>query len=339
MQTLLTHANKQSGPRSAWDADHEFAISLLENLGVPTFVLDVDRRVLLWNKACERLTGISAQEVVGTKNQWRAFYNERRPCLADLVMARRVKEIGALYAKVSITPPSEFGVAAENWCVMPRLGHPLYLAIDASPIYDRSGNMIAAAETLRDITVQKQRQIELESLATRDGLTGLFNRRSFDERLAEEARRAARDKRPLSLLMIDIDLFKTYNDAHGHQTGDACLRAVALAISGALSRAGDIAARYGGDEFAVILPGASRSGAARIAQRVRRGVDDLGIRRPASTVSQRITVSIGGAVATTCVDGSSEALIASADAALYRAKRQGRNRTQLAPSDGSASSL
>jgi len=284
----------------------------------------------LWNKACERLTGVPAAKVVGTSNQWRAFHREPRPCLADLVMGRRLTEIGAFSASGGPIAIGEFGASAETWCAMPKLGRPLYLAIDASPIHDPAGAIIAAVETLRDITAQKLRQVELESLAAHDGLTGLHNRRSFDDRLVEEARRAARDGRPLSLLMIDIDFFKPYNDAYGHQAGDECLRTVAQGISGALSRAGDFAARYGGDEFAVVLPDTAQSGAARVAARMRRRVDELRVQHRASTVSGGLTLSIGG-VAAAAFAGRPQALVAAADAALYSAKAGGRNRALIVP--------
>jgi diguanylate cyclase (GGDEF)-like protein len=334
VQPLLTPVRKRGGPRSLEDGGDGFAINVVEHLGFAAFVLGADGRVLLWNNACERLTGVSAREVVGTSNQWRAFYGERRPCLADLVLSGRFDDIGALYASGGKANLSESGVSAENWCVMPKLGRPLYLAIDASPICDRSGAVIAAVETLRDITVHKQRQIELETMATRDGLTGLSNRRSFDERLPEEARRAAREKLSLSLLMIDIDFFKHYNDADGHQAGDECLRTVAQAISNSLLRAGDFASRYGGDEFAVILPGASQPGATRVVERVLERIADLRVHHSASTVSNNVTLSIGGAAALSFDGGRSEALLACADAALYRAKRDGRNRAVIVPFDG-----
>ena len=163
MRTLLTSAGALGDPRPVWGGNDGFAVNLVEHLGVPAFALDAERRVLLWNKACERLTGVPARQVVGTSNQWRAFHREPRPCLADLVMARRLTEIGALRASGDPIAVSEFGASAETWCAMPELGRPLYLAIDASPIYDSAGAMIAAVQTLRDITAQKLRQIELES--------------------------------------------------------------------------------------------------------------------------------------------------------------------------------
>jgi diguanylate cyclase (GGDEF)-like protein/PAS domain S-box-containing protein len=296
---------------------------------VPTFVLDVDSRVIIWNKACERLTGVRAEDVLGTDNYWHAFYEERRPCLADLVLAQRYDEISKLYANSGNFGLSDHGVSAENWCVMPMLGHRLYLAIDAGPIYDDSGGLTAVVETLRDITSQKLTQTNLESLAARDGLTGLLNRRTFDERLAEEARRARRERQPLALLMIDIDCFKLFNDTYGHQKGDECLKAVARAIADTLWRAGDMAARYGGEEFAVILPDTPLSGAMLIAERVRKAVEDLGVEHATSVAINRVTLSIGGSVS---IDpcAAPEELVSFADAALYRAKREGRNQCVIA---------
>jgi diguanylate cyclase (GGDEF)-like protein len=327
---------KPMGKRILSQRDRGFAVSLMEHLVVPTFVIDADSHVLIWNKACERLTGVSAGEVVGTSDHWRAFYGARRPCLADLVLARRFDEISSLYASGGNFGFSDFGVSAENWCVMPKAGRRLYLAIDAGPIYDEAGALIAVVETLRDITVQKQAQTDLEALATCDGLTGLANRRSFDERLVAEARRGARSQLSLSLLMIDIDCFKPYNDTYGHQKGDECLRSVAKTIAATLCRAGDFAARYGGEEFAVILPDTSLSGAASIAERLRKAVDDLALAHSASIASAHVTLSIGGVVAN-APEPSPERLVASADAALYRAKRDGRNRTCVVPFEACAS--
>jgi diguanylate cyclase (GGDEF)-like protein len=308
--------------------DHAFAISLMEHLVVPTFVLDANARVLIWNRACERLTGIPAEAVVGSSDHWRGFYAERRPCLADLLLEQRFTDIAALYANAGAWGLSDFGVSAENWCVMPRLGHRLYLAIDAGPIYSESGEMIAVVETLRDITLQKQAQAELEALASRDGLTGLANRRSFDVTLAEEIRGACRDSVQLSLLMIDIDCFKLYNDSYGHQSGDECLRKVAQAIAGTLWREKDFCARYGGEEFAVVLPNTPLSGTMLIAEQLRKSVEALHIPHPASTVSPTVTLSIGGVVGVG-PNLAPDRLIAGADAALYRAKNSGRNRASV----------
>ena len=322
----------QADRRAIPQGDHGFAVSLMEHLVVPTFVLGADSKVLIWNKACERLTGVSSDEVVGTSEHWRAFYSDQRPCLSDLLLRRRFNEIRALYESGGNYGLSDFGVSAEDWCVMPRVGRRLYLAFDAGPIYSDSGELIAVVETLRDITAQKRAQMDLEALATRDGLTGLANRRSFDVKFGEEARRATRDLLPLSLLMIDVDYFKLYNDSHGHQRGDECLRAIAHRIAETLWRETDFAARYGGEEFTVVMPNTPLSGAMLIAERLRNAIEELNIEHAASLAAGVVTLSIGGVVGRGR-DLDPERLIAAADAALYCAKRSGRNRSIVAKFD------
>ena len=318
--------------------EHGFAISLMEHLVVATYVIDVHSRVIIWNKACERLTGVSAEDVMGTIDYWRAFYDERSPCLADFVLAQRYDEIHKFCTSDGNYGLSDFGVTAEDWRVLPAIGRRRYLAFDAGPIYDDSGQLIAVVETLRDITFQKQAQAKLETLAACDGLTGLANRRTFDARLAEEARRAARNLHPLALLMIDIDCFKLYNDTYGHQKGDVCLRTVAHAISEALWRAGDVAARFGGEEFAVILPETQLSGAMLMAERIRKAVEDLGIEHTASVALDHVTLSIGGSVSVG-PSVATDQLVSFADTGLYRAKREGRNRSFVAKIESASAPL
>jgi diguanylate cyclase (GGDEF)-like protein len=177
------------------------------------------------------------------------------------------------------------------------------------------------------MTDEKTAQIALEQLATRDGLTGLANRRCFDDTLYAEWSRAMRQKQPLSLLMVDVDNFKAYNDAHGHLGGDECLKRIAGAVAGEM-RANDLVARYGGEEFAVILPNQSLKGAAIVAERIRRRVEQLHMPgQPAA--ARNVTVSIGAATAYASPEASASELVATADAALYRAKHMGRNRISL----------
>jgi diguanylate cyclase (GGDEF)-like protein len=176
---------------------------------------------------------------------------------------------------------------------------------------------------------------ELEATASTDGLTGLATRRRFDEALADEWRRAARTQQPLSLLMVDVDHFKAYNDLYGHPAGDTCLRQVASQLLSFGRRPGDLAARYGGEEFVLLLPGAEPAGAAALAKRACEQVASLAIPHGASTVGPHVTVSIGVATASPAMSdaatGGMAALVAAADAALYRAKEQGRARFVAAP--------
>lgn len=166
---------------------------------------------------------------------------------------------------------------------------------------------------------------ELRRLSTTDALTGIANRRALDDFLAREWRRCLRVKKPLSLVMLDIDYFKLFNDKYGHQAGDDCLVQVAKQIARAAPRASDLAARYGGEEFILVLGETDLDGAMWIAERVRQMVADLKIKHYA-TDSKFVTLSCGVVSVVPQENYSIERLIESADAALYQAKRAGRNR-------------
>ena len=159
-----------------------------------------------------------------------------------------------------------------------------------------------------------------------DGLTGVANRRCFDERLGTEWLRAARSALPLALLMLDVDHFKRFNDRYGHLAGDECLRRVALAIKDGLLRPGDLVARYGGEEFACILPGTDFEGALAVAAGIEQCVRGLQIEHADSDVSNVVTISIGVSMSLPERDGDPTRLLALADAQLYRAKHTGRGR-------------
>ena len=158
-----------------------------------------------------------------------------------------------------------------------------------------NGNVEGVVAISRDITEQKKLETRLETLAIEDSLTGLANRRRFNEQLKEEWARAYRDRSSLSLLMIDVDHFKSYNDEYGHPAGDACLRVVAKIIAAEMQRVGDLATRYGGEEFAMLLPNTDAAGCARIGERIRSAVHDAGLVHASSAVAPCVTVSVGGA--------------------------------------------
>jgi diguanylate cyclase (GGDEF)-like protein/PAS domain S-box-containing protein len=306
------------------DVAQAYAVRLMEHLVVPTFVLSPKRQVVIWNRACERLTGVAASELVGTTEHWRAFYEKQRYCLADVVALKRPDKLASLYSEHTI-PDDGLGFSAKNWCVMPRLGNQLYLAIDAGPIHDESGKLIAVVETLRDMTDQKRAETALKTLAASDGLTGLANRRSFDQTLAMEWSRAQRTKKPLSLLFADVDHFKLYNDLHGHQKGDECLRAVASVIGENALRPADLSARYGGEEFATIMPETDQKGARKVAERLRSVLAELRLHHGATSAGPLVTLSIGIATIVPSGDVCPDLLLTQADQALYAAKHSGRN--------------
>jgi diguanylate cyclase (GGDEF)-like protein/PAS domain S-box-containing protein len=221
-------------------------------------------------------------------------------------------------------------------------GSQFWISASWRPIFDAAGRSLGFRTSARDITASRQvredlararaaaeaANRELAILSTTDSLTGLANRRRFDETLQAEWQRGARSARPLSLAMLDVDWFKHFNDRYGHQAGDECLRALAGVLSAQAHRISDLAARYGGEEFAVIAPDTDAAGMLRLVESIHGALEALALPHDASPLG-RVTVSIGVAVPAPGDATSPEALLRVADEALYRAKAEGRNRTVL----------
>lgn len=215
------------------------------------------------------------------------------------------------------------------------------------PLVDDNGHMIGIIGVSMDITERKQADELIQQLIQRlekekanaqknaltDGLTGLLNRRHFDEALKREFSRSKRMDNPLALIMIDIDHFKNFNDRYGHVSGDDCLRRVATTLKKFVGRAPDFVARYGGEEFVVVLPDTDLEGACIVASRLCKAIEELGIPHDRSDVSAKVTISLGVAALTTETAANPDALIELADKALYRAKANGRNRYETASAD------
>lgn len=214
-----------------------------------------------------------------------------------------------------------------------------WVAEHGYPVYDKHGELTLLTGVARDITDQRRAQehlehalqelrlakAESERLMLQDPLTGTANRRYLHMFLEREWRREHRDARPISLLLLDIDYFKSYNDYYGHLRGDDCLQEVASRLSQTLQRPGDLLARFGGEEFLVVLPDTTREGAQHVAETLRDAVDNLLIPHAHSRIASHVTISVGA----TCVDPrttSSREATHQADQALYEAKRRGRNR-------------
>ena len=175
--------------------------------------------------------------------------------------------------------------------------------------------------------LQKHKEI-LSQMSYMDGLTGIANRRRFNEAIEEEWRRAARSGTLLGLILLDLDFFKPYNDNYGHSAGDDCLVQVASALSEVVNRPGDLVTRYGGEEFAVLLPETDMSGAANVACRMRDNIEALGVVHGFSSVSAVVTASIGVAAMVPDKGRSYNDLVEAADQQLYAAKEEGRNQVK-----------
>ncbi|MCK1716227.1 sensor domain-containing diguanylate cyclase [Bradyrhizobium sp. 141] len=274
--------------------------------------IGLDNRLLYVSPSCARITGWSAEELLGTSalagihaddmervEQAIAALKNGEAEEARFVYRQRHRDKGEIWAEAALH---------------------VTLASD-------SGAIDGVVAVVRDITEQKDLQDKLASLATTDGLTGLANRRAFDERLADEWARARRDGTQLSLLLIDVDHFKKFNDHYGHLAGDACLRALGRILSAQARRPADLAARYGGEEFAVLLPNTGPDGCAEVGEGIRQALQELAMLHGQNPPSRLVTASLGGASAVpteTTMDCST--LVAAADRALYAAKDGGRDR-------------
>lgn len=441
---------RKSGQRQMRNnRDLDFTAAVVQQLVVPTFVLDAAGIVIVWNAACEALTGMPADNVIGTRDHWRAFYNTKRPCLADLLYEGRLGEVDQHYPVHRRSLDLAQGVHTENWCVMPLRGNQLYLEIDVGPIYDEAGHLVAVVETLRDMTLRqsaeekqclyakafensgeailisdcnnrivavnqalemdtgytkeeligkdpgflsarktrpetyqlmwaalqdresgfwqgelwdlrkdgsiypkwaaitaiydakgvltnyiasytdiserKAAEARIAHLAHHDALTGLFNRYSLENRLAQSLLAARRENRKIAVIFIDLDRFKVINDTLGHHAGDLLLIEVANRLR-ACVRESDIVARLGGDEFVVALTSlASNIDAAHVAKKI---ITALEVPCEIEGKPLHTTPSVG--ISLFPENGEEvEDLMKNADTAMYHAKDKGRNNFQF----------
>ena len=321
---------------------------VVDQLEIGVFAVDADMRVVLWNRYMAMHSGQAADSVVG-RNLF-----ERFPELPAKWLEKKIRNVFALR-----------NYAFTSWEQRPflfrfRHNRPVTGGVDAmrqscifQPMADTAGEVAHVCINLfdhTDVAIYQQRlhsaitELErekeeqrrliarLDAMVAIDGLTGIANRRRFDEMLEREWLCAVREHTPLSLIMLDVDFFKLYNDAYGHQQGDDCLKAVAQAVAAAVLRHGDLAARYGGEEFALILPHTPLEGARCVAERILENIRDLKLEHRASKVAPNVTASLG--VSCDIPDRGQEqgaaGLLLLADQALYAAKQQGRARVVCA---------
>ena len=310
--------------------ESELLDEILNHSADVIFAFDREGHITVWNAPAERLTGVSKSEACG------------RP-LASIPPFFALTGGEASYKRV--LAGDSFRLPERRYFI-PAFGVEAVLDVFLTPLRNASRGVEEGLGIIHDITRYKrveealavsearlrEANATLSHEAMHDALTGLPNRRELERRIEAEWRRMARYDRELSLLMIDIDHFKAYNDHYGHLQGDECLRRVAGALQCNLERPADMVARCGGEEFLALLPETLLEGARQLAETMRQAVAKLSIPHEASLVAPYVTISIG--VSTSRPRQSSpDALRKRADQALYQAKEKGRNRVEVATTE------
>ena len=307
----LTGRDTSSRPWSGIGEQQALFRYLLDQINDGIFILDPDSGTILdVNRSAYQRLGYVREDLVGSHISTVTVNSGKN------ISLRQLAEKGSHLAS---------GIYEEYH--QHRNGRRIPMEISARLIeLDSQSYVVAIA---RDITDRKQFEEELRQLTTEDALTGVFNRRFFDENLEQEWRRMMRVQHPISLLMIDVDHFKHYNDTYGHIGGDVCLRQIASEMKRQMRRAGDIVARYGGEEFSVILPETDSETAMALAESLREAIENLRLEHRDHQGDSVVTVSIGVATLVPTAAQKSLKLVGFADKALYQAKANGRNRVQL----------
>lgn len=297
---------------------------------IPAFVIDKDCRIIYWNRALEKMSGILAEEVLGSKDHWKAFYHRYRPTMADLIVNGRQSEISSWYpGKFNKSRLIEDAYEATDF--FPALeGDGRWLRFTASALRDSTGALIGAVETLEDVTGRKLAESALResesryrTLSVTDALTGLYNSRHFYDQINIEIGRTDRYFHPLSLLLLDIDNFKKFNDSYGHLEGDVVLVRMGEVIRRCLRKT-DSAYRFGGEEFTVILPETTGDAATILAERIREEYENEVFCPLDRLKPLHETVSIG--VAQYIPQEGLRPFLKCVDSNMYKAKGQGKNR-------------
>lgn len=306
------------------------AIKATYNGIIITDATQSDNPIIYVNPGFERMTGYSLEEVKGKNCRFLQGNDRNQP------------EI--LYMKTCLQEHRQCFITIRNYR---KDGSMFWNEVSLSPVKDESGKLVYYIGVQTDVTVRKRVEEErqryeasvqkmnqelhelntkLHRLANLDGLTEVANRRCFDDCLEQEWRRLSREEKPISLILGDIDYFKRFNDTYGHLQGDDCLKQVAKALSKGVHRPADLVARFGGEEFAVLLPNTPAFGAMQVAQKILEEIRQLQIPHKASQAKPYVTMSLGVATVIPSLDLPPKTLIDTADGYLFQAKNQGRDR-------------
>jgi diguanylate cyclase (GGDEF)-like protein/PAS domain S-box-containing protein len=289
---------------------------VIENTLQAIIITDLEGKIIYANAAFLRQTGYGLTELYGQTPR----------------ILKSGKQDNQFYHDLWATLLESGQWQGELWN-RDKQGKLFFEQLSISAVKDDQGIVTYYVAISSDITthmLEKEKLVEvnvvLQQLSSIDGLTSIANRRYFDENLEREWRRAIRKKTELSLIMIDIDYFKSFNDTYGHLSGDECIKTVAQVLNSSVNRPGDLAARFGGEEFIVLLPDTEPEGAMKVARTIRATVEALQVVHEGSTINNYVTVSLGVATTSPEPEQTPKELVFAADRALYQAKENGRNR-------------
>jgi len=318
MVALRADISELAAKERALTASQAQLQAIIGRAGVAILTVDAQGQIRSANPATVRMLGYAEAELLG----------QPVTMLVDHALRKVVQSFLDHYLEHE---DAELPDKPREFPVLHRSGRELTVQLSLAEVRAYDQRLFVAV--LTDITERKRYELELQHaneqllrLSTTDALTDLGNRRLLMQRLEDEWRRALRSKEPMSLLLLDVDHFKLFNDHYGHPAGDACLQALAGLLRQAAARPSDLAARYGGEEFVLLLPETDTEGAMAVAQRLMQALRENGIEHSKSPISGQVTLSIG-LISVHAHKGSSPAQwLAQADLALYKAKAQGRNR-------------
>ncbi len=306
---------------------------LINKLAIPAFVIDRHHVITHWNQALAHLTGLGAEQMVGTSNQWMPFYSHPRPTLADLIIDHaHTEQLEQFYpAKYHASKLIQGAWEAEDF--FPEMGaQGEWLSFTAAPLLDQNQQIAGAIETLVSISARKQAEHKLREsekryrrLSVTDDLTQLYNARQLRREVEHQIKLCTRYDQPMALAMFDLDHFKEVNDTHGHLFGDEVLRGFGSIIRNNL-RESDTGFRYGGEEFILLMPFIDEQAAMQAAQRIHNAFVNTRFTTPGE---QSLSLTVSAGVTRLYPHDDYDSLLQRADAALYEAKNSGRNQIVL----------
>jgi len=331
---IIQDISERRQAAAALEEQKEFTERLVLNSAVPSFVINTDHRVVIWNRACEELTGIKAEEMLGLDQAWKAFYTTKSPVLAEIIIdgaPDRIPDAYQGFGKSSFIPE---GLQAEGW--YPDLnGMDRYLVFNAAPIRNSRGELLAVIETFEDVTERKKYEGQLEYQANHDGLTHLPNRNLLVDRIHQALLMSLRNGHQVAVFFIGLDNFKFINDSLGHDLGDELLKITADRLV-ACVRAGNTVARQGGDGFVIMV---SDRNVADVADRIATSIQ-AAVSQPLKISEHELVITCSIGISISPRDGEEvQILIKNADLAMYQAKEQGRNQIRFYTGEMNARSL